>query len=247
MTTHNITIRLPQKFPHIDSRFISFENVLLDSLTEIKEKIHSLTNIPIDNQYLKPISSIDREQQVYYDLLLTVVGGKGGFGSLLRGNSKKVGQKKTTNFEACRDLSGRRLRHVNNERRIKDWQTDEEARKIAINALNKSNNKKDQDDADKEFDDSKYQAENEQVLNKVSQSIEKGLELLKNKSTTTTTTTTTTSTATATTTSTAALTSLSLYLPDFGDDDDDEDLDESEQEEEEKEKETKTTKVKKTK
>ena len=28
---------------------------------------------------------------------------------------------KTTNREACRDLSGRRLRDVNEEKRIKDW------------------------------------------------------------------------------------------------------------------------------
>jgi hypothetical protein len=35
---------------------------------------------------------------------------------LLRGASTKVGQKATSNYTACRDLSGRRIRHVNDEK-----------------------------------------------------------------------------------------------------------------------------------
>ena len=52
-------------------------------------------------------------------------GGKGGFGSLLR--SVKPKAKEDDNFEACRDLSGRRLRHINNERRIQDFQRRKDA------------------------------------------------------------------------------------------------------------------------
>lgn len=47
-------------------------------------------------------------------------GGKGGFGSLLRRIKPKA--KDDQNYEACRDLSGRRLRHVNNEQRLKEWE-----------------------------------------------------------------------------------------------------------------------------
>ncbi|RKP35246.1 telomere stability and silencing-domain-containing protein, partial [Dimargaris cristalligena] len=36
-------------------------------------------------------------------------GGKGGFGSMLRAQGGKMATHKTTNFDACRDLSGRRL------------------------------------------------------------------------------------------------------------------------------------------
>lgn len=46
-------------------------------------------------------------------------GGKGGFGSMLRAIGAQI--EKTTNKEACRDLSGRRLRDVNAEKRIKNW------------------------------------------------------------------------------------------------------------------------------
>ena len=42
------------------------------------------------------------------------MGGKGGFGSMLRAIGAQI--EKTTNHEACRDLSGRRMRDVNNEK-----------------------------------------------------------------------------------------------------------------------------------
>lgn len=50
-------------------------------------------------------------------LVLKVFGGKGGFGSNLR----SVHVEKTTNVEACRDLSGRRLRDIHTEQRLKTW------------------------------------------------------------------------------------------------------------------------------
>lgn len=48
-------------------------------------------------------------------------GGKGGFGALLRGGPGGLHMKKTTNFDACRDLSGRRLRHAKAEERLRAW------------------------------------------------------------------------------------------------------------------------------
>jgi hypothetical protein len=48
-------------------------------------------------------------------------GGKGGFGTLLKGQSKQAGAKATIDFGACRDLSGRRLRHVNDEIKLRKW------------------------------------------------------------------------------------------------------------------------------
>jgi len=51
-------------------------------------------------------------------VLFRLLGGKGGFGALLR---SQKGGKKTTNFDAMRDLSGRRLRHSKAVERIKEW------------------------------------------------------------------------------------------------------------------------------
>lgn len=67
---------------------------------------------------------------VVVHLLLRLRGGKGGFGSLLRGAATKAGQKKTNNFDACRDMNGRRLRHVNAEKKLEEWRAEAEERKL---------------------------------------------------------------------------------------------------------------------
>ena len=61
-----------------------------------------------------------------------LVGGKGGFGSLLRGAGRAI---LTDNVDACRDLSGRRLRQANAEKRLAEWAAearDRELEKIAL-------------------------------------------------------------------------------------------------------------------
>ena len=65
------------------------------------------------------LAQLDCEKTLFVELRGPLRGGKGGFGSLLR--SVKPKAKDDDNFEACRDLSGRRLRHINNERRIKEF------------------------------------------------------------------------------------------------------------------------------
>lgn len=65
-----------------------------------------------------------------YSLELRLCGGKGGFGSMLRALGAQI--EKTTNREACRDLSGRRLRDVNHEKAMAEWvkqQAEREAEK----------------------------------------------------------------------------------------------------------------------
>ncbi|CAH1640866.1 unnamed protein product [Spodoptera littoralis] len=55
-----------------------------------------------------------------------LVGGKGGFGSMLRAIGSQI--EKTTNRESCRDLSGRRLRDINEEKRLRKWLEGQEER-----------------------------------------------------------------------------------------------------------------------
>jgi len=50
-----------------------------------------------------------------------LLGGKGGFGAMLRSMGKAHGATQTRDFGACRDLAGRRLRHVNNEIALQKW------------------------------------------------------------------------------------------------------------------------------
>ena len=59
----------------------------------------------------------------------SIRGGKGGFGTLLKGQSKQAGAKLTTDFGACRDLQGRRLRHVNDEIKLRKWHDIQERKK----------------------------------------------------------------------------------------------------------------------
>jgi Silencing defective 2 N-terminal ubiquitin domain len=89
---------------------------LLSGTKEVSDQ----TLISADSCHLFPSLSV----------LPRLVGGKGGFGSLLRGAASKAGQKKTSNFDACRDMNGRRLRHVNAEKRLEEWKDEAEERRL---------------------------------------------------------------------------------------------------------------------
>lgn len=58
-------------------------------------------------------------------LAVRLPGGKGGFGSLLRALGSKKSGKETDNIDACRNLDGRRIRHVQDEKKwvvvVCDW------------------------------------------------------------------------------------------------------------------------------
>ncbi|NWZ79018.1 SDE2 regulator, partial [Poecile atricapillus] len=92
-------------------------------------------NIPEESLYVKcngRLASDEDELQsgVVYSLEARLYGGKGGFGSMLRALGAQI--EKTTNREACRDLSGRRLRDVNHEKAMAEWvkkQAEREAEK----------------------------------------------------------------------------------------------------------------------
>ena len=75
------------------------------------------------------ICTHDTTIQVYPHLAATlsnshtaILGGKGGFGTLLKGQSKQAGAR------LCRDLSGRRLRHVNDENKLRKFAALQKAR-----------------------------------------------------------------------------------------------------------------------
>ena len=63
---------------------------------------------------------------------LRLVGGKGGFGSNLRAAGKKT---QLNNFDSCRDLQGRRLRHNTAAQKLEEWQAEAEERELEKVAL----------------------------------------------------------------------------------------------------------------
>ena len=92
---------------------------------------------------LSTTAGLHFERTVHVELRGSLKGGKGGFGSLLRSVKPKAQQ--DDNFEACRDLSGRRLRHINNERRIAEFhQRQEEEEKYVQEELKEYEAKKKQ-------------------------------------------------------------------------------------------------------
>eukprot|EP00227_Mantoniella_beaufortii_P005218 CAMPEP_0197613332 /NCGR_PEP_ID=MMETSP1326-20131121/58963_1 /TAXON_ID=1155430 /ORGANISM="Genus nov. species nov., Strain RCC2288" /LENGTH=325 /DNA_ID=CAMNT_0043182191 /DNA_START=197 /DNA_END=1171 /DNA_ORIENTATION=- len=117
------------------------------TLGELRRRLFALEGVPASEQLLvcgaRVLSGGDHDVLGPADaatgllpsctLLLRLVGGKGGFGSLLRGAAKSA--KTTTNFDACRDLSGRRLRHVNGERKIIEYAKHAEDRELEAAAL----------------------------------------------------------------------------------------------------------------
>ncbi|KAJ9539272.1 hypothetical protein OSB04_032005 [Centaurea solstitialis] len=119
------------------SRTLTFETPII-SISSIMARIETLTSIPAHHQLLLCDGRTLFDDGVLFSssppstvhLLLRLRGGKGGFGSLLRGAATKAGQKKTNNFDACRDMSGRRLRHVNAEKKMEEWLAEEKERKL---------------------------------------------------------------------------------------------------------------------
>jgi len=66
-------------------------------------------------------------------VLFRLLGGKGGFGALLRKQANRG--KKTTNLDAMRDLSGQRLRHSMAVERIKNWMEKKQAEDDLVNLI----------------------------------------------------------------------------------------------------------------
>lgn len=94
---------------------------------QLKQKIAQLTFIPVDQQVLSTVGGIALHDEqylefenntLYFNLSARLLGGKGGFGSMLRAQGGRMNAQKTTNFEACRDLQGRRIRTVNETKRL---------------------------------------------------------------------------------------------------------------------------------
>ncbi|XP_028794756.1 replication stress response regulator SDE2 [Neltuma alba] len=159
----------------------------------IKDRVFEVTRIPIQHQRLvtgvrdlngneSVISCSPEGGDVFptVHLLLRLAGGKGGFGSLLRGAATKAGQKKTNNFEACRDMSGRRLRHVNAEKRLEEWKAEEAERKlekIAEEFLKKQakKGKKGVGDGEAHKYVAKYREESERCTAEVAESVKEAL------------------------------------------------------------------------
>ncbi|GAB6020635.1 hypothetical protein CHUAL_003307 [Chamberlinius hualienensis] len=102
-------------------------------------------------------------------------GGKGGFGSMLRAIGAQI--EKTTNREACRDLSGRRLRDINEETRLKKWMAKQAEEKQDKDAMKIEALEKKLTIPKHEFSDPNYDKERSNVVERVNDAVAQGLAL----------------------------------------------------------------------
>lgn len=110
-------------------------------------------------------------------VVASVCGGKGGFGANLRGGPGGLKTKKTTNFDACRDLSGRRLRHAKAEERLREWaikQAEREKEKLEAVA-----NKRAEQAKKKQEIVAVFAEEAKQLQERTSSALQKGLQARK--------------------------------------------------------------------
>jgi hypothetical protein len=88
------------------------------SLEGVKEKVVEAEGIPFGDVYFSLDGRVLRDDDNDFMLpdspfvllrlhVRGLLGGKGGFGALLRASTIKVGAKKTDDYTACRDLNGK--------------------------------------------------------------------------------------------------------------------------------------------
>jgi hypothetical protein len=108
------------------------------SVIEIKRMIKERLSIPIQDQALCGLSGqwLYDDDEIELDgdfqtmtLCGRLLGGKGGFGSMLRAKGARMSSRKATNFESCRDLSGRRLQTLHDAEKLADYVEKESERK----------------------------------------------------------------------------------------------------------------------
>lgn len=100
-------------------------------------------------------------------------GGKGGFGSMLRAIGAQI--EKTTNREACRDLSGRRLRDINEEKRLKNWINQQAEREKQAEDRRQKKLERLCQKPKHEFKDEDYDKARSELPDKVEDALEQGL------------------------------------------------------------------------
>ncbi|CAG4969019.1 unnamed protein product [Colias eurytheme] len=164
---------------------IFFENqkltgVVCECTNELKQIVSQKYGVPYDDLYVTSNGKIvSSDGCLHADSVIRVckrlVGGKGGFGSMLRAIGAQI--EKTTNREACRDLSGRRLRDINEEKRLRKWLEGQEDRERE--AAERKQKKLEKLLAEPKIDvnlNPSYEKEREELPERVSSAVEAGWE-----------------------------------------------------------------------
>lgn len=82
---------------------------------------------------------------------------------------------KTTNREACRDLSGRRLRDINEEKRLKNWISQQAVRDEEKEELKKKKIERLCAEPKYTFHDPEFEKQRELQMDNVAEAVEQGI------------------------------------------------------------------------
>ncbi|KAG2176298.1 hypothetical protein INT43_005532 [Umbelopsis isabellina] len=201
------------------------------TVNDLKVRLHSITNVDLTDQRITTIggktldddsllfNANDTEGPIIYNLSVRMFGGKGGFGSMLRAQGGRMNAQKSTNFDACRDLQGRRVKAVNDAKKLAEYieQAPERERQKAEKLKEKIEKALQEPPTKKyRFDDNQFMEDREQVVESVKLAVG---DLLKNGG--------------ASSSRPKAAKAQVAVMSVFDDDEDDEDDDDEDEEEEE--------------
>ncbi|KAJ8958737.1 hypothetical protein NQ318_016465 [Aromia moschata] len=148
------------------------------SCSELIEYINSELGLKFEEYYLLSNGKKIENHRIIEDgavhIIPKVLGGKGGFGSMLRAIGAQI--EKTTNREACRDLSGRRLRDINEEQRLKNWINQQAEREKEAKERKKKKLERLCEQPKHEFRDEEYDKERSELPEKVEDAVLQGLQ-----------------------------------------------------------------------
>lgn len=151
------------------------------SLQQIHDTVERITRLKRIHYYLLhgglPLYDEDLESSKVSGEICVVprlLGGKGGFGSMLRAIGAQI--EKTTNREACRDLSGRRLRDINEEQRLKTWISQQSEREKEADERKRRKLEKLSAEPRHEFTDDKYDQARTELTEKLFECVQQGIQ-----------------------------------------------------------------------
>ncbi|CAF1061799.1 unnamed protein product [Adineta ricciae] len=166
------------------------DKLQLTSFTYLNELVEELNDLLGENAFLieqngKKIDLSSECQLIEdetYKIWPRILGGKGGFGSLLRSFGKQILISK--NKEACRDLNGRRMRDVNNEKKLQEWMQ-KQLEKSSTDQKNKASASSNEEKSDyrnvpppHKFSDAAYDEQKKQIANDMDEAVQVAVELI---------------------------------------------------------------------
>ncbi|EDW81206.1 uncharacterized protein Dwil_GK11149 [Drosophila willistoni] len=172
----------------IGNKLIVSTNSGAKSYIQLCSSIEEVTHMQPDEYYLidntgkrlTETQDLHHDDSIQIHCVLRQLGGKGGFGSMLRAIGAQI--EKTTNREACRDLSGRRLRDINEEKRVRAWLEKQDEREREAEERKKRKIEKLLAVPKHEFKDEQYDEARANLTEKVNNAFEEGLKQTKPES-----------------------------------------------------------------